>query len=213
MKLLHALLPLGALALAALPVLIAAPAFGAQGADPTWPCIQRKVPSLSLGQVWAGPDLPPSAAGWSNDTAVSALVRDISARRMPIAEAEAAIQGFARSQAADQRGARLAMLAQGLFDHMNAERADVIAGIARYAQNQLAMAARLRAEGAKFAELRADPNASADAITSRTEQMALEMRIFEERVQSLTYVCEVPTFIEQRLYGLSKAIANAMAGP
>jgi hypothetical protein len=198
---------------AAMSALIAGPALSAQGADPTWPCIQRKVPSLSLGQVWTGAELPPSAAGWSKDSAVSALVRDISARRMPIAEAEAAIQGFAKAQASDQRGARMAMLAQGLFDHMNAERADVIAGIARYAQNQLAMAARLRAEGSKFAELRADPNASADAITARTEQMALETRIFEERVQSLTYVCEVPTFIEQRLYALSKAIAKTMAGP
>jgi hypothetical protein len=197
---------------AAMTALTAGPVMGAQGADPTWPCIQRKVPSLSLGQVWNGPELPPSAEGWSKDATVSALVRDISARRLPIAEAEASIQSFARAQSAEQRGAHLAMLAMGLFDHMNAERADVIAGIGRYAQNQLAMAARLRAEGSKFAALRADPNASADAITAGTEQMALETRIFEERVQSLTYVCEVPTFIEQRLYALSKTIAAAMTG-
>jgi hypothetical protein len=209
MKLLLELL----LAAAAMSAMITGPAFSAQGADPTWPCIQRKVPSLSLGQVWTGPELPPSAASWSKDSAVSALVRDISARRMPIAEAEAAIQSFTRAQSADQRGARMAMLAQGLFDHMNAERADVIAGIARYAKNQLAMAARLRAEGTKFAELRANPDADANEIITRTEQIALETRIFEERVQSLTYVCEVPTFIEQRLYSLAKAIAKTMAGP
>jgi hypothetical protein len=201
------------LAATALSALIAGPAFGAQGADPTWPCIQRKVPSLSLGQVWTGAELPPSAAGWSKDSAVSALVRDISARRMPVAEAEAAIAGFAKAQTSGEREARLAMLAQGLFDHMNAERADVIAGIGRYAGNQLAMAARLRAEGSKFAELRANPDADANEIITRTEQITLETRIFEERVQSLTYVCEVPTFIEQRLYALSKAIAKTMAGP
>jgi hypothetical protein len=201
------------IALAAMSVLIAGPVLSAQNTDPTWPCVQRKVPSLSLGQVWNGPELPKSAADWSKDSAISALVREVSARRMPLAEAEDAILSFARGQPADQRNVRMAMLAQGLFDHMNAERADVISGIARYAQNQLAMAARLRAEGAKFAELRANPDADANEIITRTEQMALETRIFDERVQSLTYVCEVPTFIEQRLYSLAKTIAKTMAGP
>jgi hypothetical protein len=31
-------------------------------------------------------------------------------------------------------------------------------------------------------------------------------------VQSLTYVCEVPTLIEQRLYALAKAVAEVMKG-
>lgn len=204
---------LRALAAPALSALMAGPVLAAQNTDPTWPCIQRKVPSLSLGQVWNGPELPPAAAEWAKDPAVSGLVRAVAARRMPVAEAESAILSFSRGQPAGQRGASLAMLAQGLFDHMNAERADVIAGIARYARNQLAMAARLRAEGSKFAKLRADPNASANEIITRTEQLALETRIFEERVQSLTFVCEVPTMIEQRLYSLSKTIAKTMAAP
>jgi hypothetical protein len=201
------------LALSALSALTAWPVSGAQNTDPTWPCVQRKVPTLSLGQVWNGPELPQSAAGWSNDPAVSALVRKLSARRMPLVDAEQAIMDFAKAQSGDQRNVRMAMLAQGLFDHMNAERADVIAGIARYAKNQLAMAARLRAEGTKFAELRANPDADANEIITRTEQIALETRIFEERVQSLTYVCEVPTFIEQRLYSLAKIIGKAMHAP
>jgi hypothetical protein len=202
---------LRALAMASLPALLAGPVSAAQNTDPTWPCIQPKVPSLSLGQIWNGPELPQSADGWSNDTAVSALVREISARRMPVTEAEKAIVNFARSLPDDQRDVRMAMLAQGLFDHMNAERAHVITGIARYAKNQLTMAAGLRAEASKFSELRANPDADANEIVTRTEQMALETRIFEERVQSLTYVCEVPTLIEQRLYSLSKTIAKTMA--
>ena len=30
-------------------------------------------------------------------------------------------------------------------------------------------------------------------------------------MQSLTYVCEVPTLIEQRLYALAKTVAEVMA--
>ena len=37
---------------------------GRQGADPDWPCIQRKVPELSLAQIWNGPELPASAKDW-----------------------------------------------------------------------------------------------------------------------------------------------------
>jgi hypothetical protein len=199
--------------ISALAAFAAGEAQGAQNTDPTWPCMQPKVPVLSLAQIWNGPELPQSAAGWPDDPAVSALVRDISARRMPISEAGNAIRNFAGSQSSGQLESRMAMLAQGLFDHMNAERSQVISGIARYAQNQLRMAARLREEATKFAELRGKPDADAAEITLRTEQMALETRIFEERVQSLTYVCEVPTLIEQRLYALSKIIAAAMPKP
>jgi hypothetical protein len=204
---------LGALAFSTMSTLFAGPAVGAQNVDPTWPCVQRKVPTLSLGQVWNGPELPQSAADWSKDPAVSALVRELSARRMLVAEAEDAIKTFAKGLSGAQRHKRMAMLAQGLFDHMNTERGHVISGIARYAKNQLAMAARLRAEATKFAELRANPDADANEIVTRTEQMDLQTRIFDERVQSLTYVCEVPTLIEQRLYSLSKTIAKTMAEP
>ena len=199
-----------ALAAAAISILFSGPVFCAQNTDPSWPCIQRKVPSLSLGQIWNGPELPLAAANWSKDPVVSALVRELAARRLPVAEAEMAILSFAKSQSADELSARMAMLAQGLFDHMNAERSHVISGIARYAQNQLAMAARLRAEASTLGALRAKPDADANELITRTEQMALQTRIFDERVQSLTYVCEVPTLIEQRLYSLSKTIAKSM---
>ena len=39
----------------------------AANTDPDWPCMQRKVPQLSLGQVWNGPELPPAAKDWSED--------------------------------------------------------------------------------------------------------------------------------------------------
>lgn len=180
-------------------------------ADPDWPCIQRKVPQLSLGQVWNGPDLPPSAKDWSKDTAVSALVEGVTARRVPIVDAQKEIKDFAASLPAGLFAPKMAMLVQGMFDHMDAERSHVISGISRYAHRQLEMAADLRKEASDVDALRAKPDADPDEIERRTDQLNFATRIFNERVQSLTYVCDVPTIIEQRLYQLTKTVSESLA--
>ncbi|MER8464852.1 hypothetical protein [Mesorhizobium sp. M1396] len=178
--------------------------------DPDWPCMQRKVPQLSLGQVWNGPNLPPSAKDWSKDTAVSALVEDVAARRMPIADAKKEIKDFAASLPVGQLAPKMAMLVQGMFDHMDAERSHVISAISRYAHKQLEMAAKLRKEASDLDALRAKPDADPDEVARRTDQLNFATRIFNERVQSLTYVCDVPTIIEQRLYVLTKTASELL---
>jgi hypothetical protein len=188
-----------------------APANAAQR-DPDWPCIQRKVPELSLGQIWNGPELPAGAGDWSKDRAVSSLVEELSARRVAVADAQEQIRVFAASLSAEDVPGRMAMLVKGLFDHMNRERSQVISGIARYARKQLELAARLRREASELDALRRQPDADAAEIALRTDRLTWETRIFDERVQSLTYVCEVPTLIEQRLYALAKTISEVMAG-
>lgn len=191
---------------------IALPAMAASSNDPDWPCIQRKVPELSLGQVWNGPELPESAGEWKTDSRISDLVKHAAARRTPVADAQKEIQAFAEGLAADKREPQLEMLARGLFDHLNAERSHVISGLARYAHKQLDLAARLRKEGSDLDALRARPDADPDEVERLTDQLAWETRLFDERVHSLTAVCEVPTLIEQRLYQLSKTVENALAG-
>ena len=184
---------------------------GAATADPDWPCVQRKVPQLSLGQVWNGPDLPPSAKDWSDDASISALVEDVAARRLPLGDAQKKIRDFAESLPAEQLATKMAMLMQGLFDHMDAERSHVIAGISRYAHRQLEMAADLRKQASDVDALRAKPDADPDEVERRTDQLNFATRIFTERAQSLTYVCDVPTIIEQRLYQLAKTVSETLA--
>ena len=190
---------------------LAPPAFGAQGDDPDWPCIQRKVPELSLGQVWTGPALPQTTVGWSTDETVSAWVADLSARRLPLPEAEQKIRDAAGSLPDEERQRQMTMLVQGLFDHMNQERSQVIAGIARYAHRQRDLAAALRQESAAVDALRGKTDANPMEIAARADRLTFQTRIFQERVQSLTFVCEVPTLIEQRLYALVKTIAEMLA--
>lgn len=197
-----------AIIVAVISALMPLPLMAAQGDDPGWPCIQRKVPQLSIGQIWTGPDLPPQAADWAKDADLAELVEDLAARRLPIAEAQQKIRAFRDGLQQEPREKRRAMLVQGLFETMNGERAHVISGIARYAHRQRDMAASLRAEGAALDALRAKPDADQAQLSMRGEQLVFRTRIFQERVQALTYVCEVPTLIEQRLYALVKVLGE-----
>jgi len=201
------------LASIALLVSIAGPAFAADDSDQFWPCIQRKVPELSLPQIWNGPELPASAAKWSEDPDIPKLVSELAARRVPVEEAEQKIRDFAAGLSGTERTERLMMLVQGLFDQMNRERSDVMAGIERYTRKQVAMADALRKEMADVDKLRHDPAADPNEVARRTEALNFETRIFQERSQSLTYVCEVPTIIEQRLYKLANTIAALVTEP
>lgn len=186
------------------------PALAAQGDDPDWPCIQRKVPELSLAQIWTGPELPPSAGEWADDADVSDLVAEVAARRVPLAQAEQMIRDFASRLTPDERQVRLTKLVKGLFDHMNRERSQVITGIGRYAHKQRDLADALRKEGSAVDELRAKADADPNEVAVRNDRLVFQTRIFQERVQSLTFVCEVPTLIEQRLYALAKTISQTL---
>ncbi len=187
---------------------LSSPVIAAQGDDPDWPCIQRKVPELSIGQIWTGPDLPPEAADWAKDEALHELVEELAARRLTLADAQHKIRAYRDGLPAGEMPRKRAMLVQGLFEMMNGERAHVMSGIARYAHRQRDMAANLRAEGSALDALRTKPDADQAQIAIRTEQLTFRTRIFQERVQSLTYVCEVPTLIEQRLYALVKVLSE-----
>nr|CAD6595706.1 heat-inducible transcriptional repressor HrcA [Rhizobium sp. Khangiran2] len=186
------------------------PALAAQGDDPEWPCIQRKVPELSLAQIWTGPELPQSASEWAEDPEVSDLVAEVAARRVPLAEAEQTIRDFAASLSPDEREVRLTKLVKGLFDHMNRERSQVISGIGRYAHKQRDLADALRKEASAVDALRAKTDADPNEVAVRNDRIVFQTRIFQERVQSLTFVCEVPTLIEQRLYALTKTISQTL---
>src|SRR5450432_1457646 len=67
------------------------PCFAADPRYPDWPCVQAKVPEISLAAVWDGPALDDATAKWKDDAKVSALVPRLAARRTPLDEAEKTI--------------------------------------------------------------------------------------------------------------------------
>jgi hypothetical protein len=188
-------------------------AIAAANNDPSWPCVQRKVPELSIGQVWNGPDIPETAKNWDSDPKIDDLVGEVAARRNPLDAAQKQIVEFAGGLPKEQLNDKMFMLFQGVFDTLNREREQVISGISRYADKQRDMAEDLRKEASTVDAMRAKPDADPEELDRANERLTWETRIFEERVQSLTYVCEVPTIIEQRLYGLSKTIQQSIVKP
>ncbi len=197
---------LGRTVAAALVWLLAPGAAGAAGqVDPDWPCIQRLVPGISAGTVWAGPPLE-GLADWRRDDAVAPLAEKLAARKTPIAEAKPAIEAFAASLGAD-KDEKLSMLFVGILERIDASRGAMIEAVRRYARRQRALGERIAARATEIAALRRarDP-AKADDMAALVGLHTWDVRIFEERERSLRYVCERPRMLEQRLFTLAREI-------
>ena len=175
-------------------------------ADPDWPCIQRKVQELSVVAVWSGPPVDEALTRWRDDPEVAALVEQVAARRMPLDEATAAVTRFAQSQPTQSKDERLTLLFAGIFQTLDRERREVIAGIERYGRKQKEMADRIRGD-----MTRASDPAAASADPELQNRLLWQTRIFNERRAALTFVCEVPTIIEQRLFELARAIGRELS--
>ena len=188
---------------------LALPAQAADPRDRDWPCVQAKVHELSPAAVWAGPSIDEVGETWRNDRAVSELVTRLAPRRVPLEEAEKAAADFVRA-GGDGRQERAKLLFAGLFESLNQVRGEVMRGIERYTGHQREFATRIRADTLKLRGLQDAGASDAKQIDELTERLEWDTRIFEDRRRTINYVCEVPVLIEQRLFGLARAIQEAM---
>ncbi|WP_375462495.1 hypothetical protein [uncultured Methylobacterium sp.] len=198
---------LTALAMAAV---LAGPARAQPRSDPDWPCVQRKVASLSPGQFWTGPDIA-AAGAWGDDNDAAVVAQKIASRRTELTEVDPLLDAYVATLPSADKGQRLTRVYAGVFEVLNGERNKVMNGITRYAQGQRRMAERIREEADTISQTKDGPSA-ADAREVSKEQSDIETkfawdrRIFQERSQSLTYVCEVPQLLEQRLGEIARKI-------
>jgi hypothetical protein len=188
----------------ALALLAATPIWAASGSDPDWPCIQRKQPHLSLGQVWTGPAPDEATKELARDPKIAALADRLEQRRLPITEAETEIGAYAET--ADP--AHLTALMLAIFERIEPERSALIAGIGRYGQKQVDLAKMIEDRRAKMAEMETAESPDFDAIDAEEKALDWDQRIFTERQHSLSYVCETPVLLEQRAFALGRAIAS-----
>ena len=197
------------LALASLLALSAGPALAQPKPDPDWPCVQRKVPTISVGAVWSGP--PPAEAGpWGKDFEAAALAQKLASRRTPLDEVDGLIDAFARA-AGPERPQRLTRVFAGVHELINGERDRIVAGITRYAQGQRRLAERIREEADQVSAAKDAPDAETSKEVQELEtRFAWDRRIFEERNQALEYVCETPVLLEQRLFEISRKIQGRL---
>lgn len=200
-------------ALLGLAALAPAPA-PAQPVDPDWPCVQRKVLHLSWGQMWSGPPLPDTPR-WRSDPDLAGLVPRIAARRTDLAEVRALVAALGPAGGAS-REERLVELFAGVFEAIDTERARLVGAIGLYARKQRGLSERIDADRLELDALRAaakpDDHDALDRIEAREDALVWDTRIYVERRQALTYVCESPVILEKRAFAVAKIVEEALAG-
>jgi hypothetical protein len=177
--------------------------------DPDWPCQQIKVSQLSLAAVWPGPPLDQQHSDWRQDQQVAGLVRELAQRRIPVEQAQRTIRSYAQ-QSGDQKQQKLLELLAGLFTVLDEERSSVLAGLDRFGARQKELAAGIRADNEKLRTLQADPGSDTGETTQLTQRVTWEAQVFQDRRQAISYACDVPAKIEQRLFALTRTIQEAL---
>jgi len=191
---------------------LAAPAFAANATSADWPCVQRKIATLTSAQMWDGAPVD-QLTQWRDSEEMTKLIAVLASRRVPLEQATAAIATFAAAQPQDRRDDALKLLFAGLLSTVNSDRAIVMSGIERFQQRQKARATEIERQGAAIRHLKeqaaSDEKARAE-LAAAEERYNWDVRVFSERQQSLPLACEVPVLIEQRLFELGREIRSRM---
>jgi hypothetical protein len=190
-------------------LLLTSPAQAEGSGDPSWPCIQRKQPHLSIGQLWPGPPPDDAVTELAQRPDIAALAQVLEQRRVSLEEAEAQIAAFAEGASAEE----LTALFLAVFDRIDPYRSRIMSGIARYAEKQRVLSDQIEARRAEMARLSAAETPDFDKLDAEEEKLDWDVRIFTERQAQLTYVCETPVILEQRAFALGRAIAGHLPTP
>lgn len=180
--------------------------------NPDWPCVQRKVQTLTSSQIWDGPAVE-DIRDWSADPELMKLIPGLVSRRIPIEEAAAAVKSYAEKQAAAERDAKLTRMFAGILAKINEERSSVINGVERFQKRLRGRAAEIERQSSEIIKLKqeAKDDASRKALAAAEEKHAWEVRIFQERQQNMPQACEIPVMIEARAFELGREIRGLMS--
>jgi hypothetical protein len=177
--------------------------------DPDWPCQQIKVSEISLAAVWSGPPVDLQDNAWKANSAIASLVETVAARREPIDQAQTALHEFAQ-HAEGRKQPQLLQVLVGVFDVLGQERNSVVAGLDRFGVRQKELADEIRGDNAKLRALQADAASDPKVVQQMTQQLTWKIEVFQDRRQSLSYACDVPGKIEQRLFTLAHQIQQEL---
>ncbi len=172
--------------------------------DPDWPCIQRKVETLSASLIWPAPITRAQLTSAGKD-----LAAVLSVRRVSLEEAELHVQDFVEKSALVD-GQLLGNIFLAVFDNIADTRKRLIAGIALYSRKQIALSSRIEGSRTEMVRLEGEKHPDFDRIDKLEEQMDWDERIYRDREQALTYVCETPVLLEKRAYAIGKILLKHM---
>jgi hypothetical protein len=184
----------------------------ADAADPRysdWPCVQAKVPDLSIAAVWDGPSIEQAQKAWQGDATIRDLVARLAARRVPIEEAQKSIEDFLAG-AGSTKADKGVLLFAGLFETLNRQRTEVMNGLERLQRSQRELANRIKADASAQHEQQDESRPDQAKIDELATRIEWSTRIFDDRRKSVRYACEVPVIIERRLFALGRTIRQQM---
>lgn len=179
---------------------------------PDWPCVQRKVLTLTSTQIWDGPPVD-DIKDWSNDAEILKLATGLASRRVPMEEAAASIKAYAVKLAPADKDEKLKRLFAGVLAKINEERSSVIAGVERFQRRQKTRAEELERQSNDIIKLKeqAKDDASRKTLADAEERYAWDVRVFQERQQNIPMACEIPVNIEARAFELGREIRTHMS--
>jgi len=186
-----------------------------------WPCQQILVHNISIPAVWAGPSI--EGVNWQSDSKLVDLIDKIAPRRLPLEEAQQDIADFAKTLGPD-KNAKLTALFAGLFHKLDQERVQLIDGLDRFGHKQKELGDKLRDETAELHAAQdkagaaplpdlkdqSNPTSAPGPGASILEKLQWDLRIFQDRHKAVSFVCESPVLIEQRLFALAHTIQDNM---
>lgn len=178
-----------------------------------WPCVQRKIETLTSVQIWDGPPVE-DITEWRDDKEVAELVPYVISRRIEMDAVEEAIKNFAEKIPEAERDKKLTLLFAGVLHETNVVRSSVVNGIETFQKRQRARAKRLEEQGKELAGLHSRA-AKGEKISQKIDTLQnhydWNARVFKERQDNLPLACEVPVLIEQRAFAVARAIRNHMS--
>jgi hypothetical protein len=186
---------------------LASAAAAADFSDPTWPCIQRKVETLSPGLMWPEP-VEDTTFDAETEAAVADLAGRMALRRVSLEDLESQLAAFTAAHGRDP--SLLGHVFMEAFDSLAGQRRKVMKGIEAYSLRQIRLAERIDTARTEMDRLMAADSPDYDRVDGLEEQIAWDERIYTDRQKSLTYVCETPVLLEKRLYAIAQMLQDAM---
>ncbi|MEM9439583.1 MAG: hypothetical protein AAGA73_03985 [Pseudomonadota bacterium] len=183
----------------------AMPAIAADFSDPTWPCVQRKVEKLSLGLMWPMPVDPQfTPEDDVTEKNIGELVETLVLRRIELDDTRPSIDAFAERHAGD--ASLLGQVFAAVFERLSQRRSQIIEGIGDFSLGQIALAEKIDGTRLEMNKLMEAEDPDFDRVDALEEQLDWDQTVYSDRQRSITYLCETPILLEQRLYSVAQML-------
>ena len=185
----------------ALAALAVAPVQAAQGTDPDWPCVQRRIDKLSLAVMWPHP-VPEDAAPLPAE--LQDVADAMALRRVSVEEVGRLVDELVAERELDVD--TIGRIFADAFAQIDRRRSDIISGIVRYARGQADLAREIEELRQEMAALEAAEEPDFDRMDAIEAELDWRERVFDDRNSALTYVCESPVLLERRAYAIAQEL-------